>query len=849
MGVANISNAQQSNDPWIKKSWNNMVAHFNIYFNAEQKLNASIERLADNHKDDFNRVIDIFPYGTEKDAKTIKESLEGAMKKASKVIQNKPNSEWVDDAYFLIGQTQFFSGDYFSAIETFQFVNNSFKDPKIKVQSQLWLMKSFIQQKKYDNAEAILGILQENPIKYPEFKTHLYLVGGDLMVKQHKKAEAIILLNKAIHKIKDKTLRYRTHFVLGQLNLDMGNFEVANSHFIKVLKLNAPYEYVFQANLGMAKSSVSENGQSIQKTKKYLKRMLDDDKNIDYFDQIYFELALLEFSTNNEKAGLSYMQASANNSGKNQIQNTKTYLYLANYFFDKRSYTLAQAYYDTTIAEIPDDFPEVDNIKAKHTVLSKLIENIQVISVQDSLLELSALDRDVLDKKINNLVSEEKEQKLRDAEEEAIRRDQEMLNSNNNSNSLASTTSTGSVWYFYNINGVARGTNDFIRTWGKRTHGDFWRYLNKNSMSNVLLDEKLEEENEDASNPETYTMAKDENQLKALDNVSEDLKKYYENIPFSPLAQIISKKKIQTAYLTIGKIYFEDLRENEKAKGSFNTLINRFPSTEHKPEVLFYLSKIALAGGDSLLARKIAKQIADEFPETVYNQVLNSQIIPEDNNDKEVIGLYTNMYEAYLLEDFKQVFAIKKNIDQNYAGNSIQDKIDYIYALTVGKTQGKEAYIKELEIISDVYQGTQISNIAAFTIRTLQQSSDNKMSENIFDNNLSGVFYYVITGITSQEKEIEIGINQLNEKISSSLPLKVSSILLGNRSMFYVKQFPDQTKAKLYHEELLANKRILVDAGLTNMRSYPITEKNFRKLISNQKELEYLAQFKTTFNP
>ena len=104
---------------------------------------------------------------------------------------------------------------------------------------------------------------------------------------------------------------------------------------------------------------------------------------------------------------------------------------------------------------------------------------------------------------------------------------------------------------------------------------------------------------------------------------------------------------------------------------------------------------------------------------------------------------------------------------------------------------------------------------------------------------------YVMPG----KLEIEIGINQLNEKISSSLPLKVSSILLGNRSMFYVKQFPDQTKANLYHEELLANKRILVDAGLTNMRSYPITEKNFRKLISNQKELEYLAQFKTTFNP
>ena len=82
MGVANISNAQQSNDPWIKKSWNNMVAHFNIYFNAEQKLNASIERLADNHKDDFNRVIDIFPYGTEKDAKNHQRIPRGSYEKS-----------------------------------------------------------------------------------------------------------------------------------------------------------------------------------------------------------------------------------------------------------------------------------------------------------------------------------------------------------------------------------------------------------------------------------------------------------------------------------------------------------------------------------------------------------------------------------------------------------------------------------------------------------------------------------------------------------------------------------------------------------------------------------------------
>ena len=248
-----------------------MVAHYNIYFNAQQKLESCISRLADKQKDDFNSIIDVFPYGSEKEAKSIKEPLEVAMKKASKVIQNKPNSKWVDDAYFLIGQTQFFGMDFYSSIETFQFVNNSFKDEKTKALSQLWLMKSYIQQKKYDDAEAIYGVLKNTPIKYPDFKTQLNLAAGDLMVKQNKLSEAVTLLNDGLSKLRDKRLRYRTHFVLGQIHLKLNEYEKANKNFIKVLKLNAPYQYVFQANLGMAKSTASSNGQGAQKTRKYLK--------------------------------------------------------------------------------------------------------------------------------------------------------------------------------------------------------------------------------------------------------------------------------------------------------------------------------------------------------------------------------------------------------------------------------------------------------------------------------------------------------------------------------------------------------------------------------------------------
>lgn len=841
------SDAQTQKESWIKKSWNNMVAHYNIYFNAEQKLEACMSRLADKQKDDFNSIINVFPYGSEKDAKGIKEPLDAAMKKASKVIQNKPNSKWVDDAYFLIGQTQFFGMDYYSSIETFQFVNNSFKDEKAKALSQLWLMKSYIQQKKYDDAEAIFGSLKNISINYPAFKTQLYLAAGDLMVKQNKLPEAIVLLNAGLPKLKDKILKYRTHFVLGQIYQELNQYEKANTNFIKVLKLNAPYQYVFQANLGMAKSTANSNGQGAQKTRKYLKRMLEDDKNTDYFDQIYYELAKLEFKLDNTSDGLMYMKKSAINSTNNQIQKTKTYLFLADYYFNNRQYPAAQAYYDSTIAEIPKDYPEVESIKAKHAVLSQLIENIEIIKEQDSLLALSYLDREVLDKKINRMVEELKEKELLAAEEEALRRDQAMLN-NNSGGSLPIQNNAGGSWYFYNTSSVARGTNEFNRLWGRRPYGDFWRYLNKSSMSNVLngSNEMLTDSDND-TDIDTYNSSQDEEQSEALKDIPSDLKKYYENIPFSATAQIVSKKKIQTAYLDIGKVYFEDLKENQKAKNNFSSLIEKYPKTEYKPEVLFYLTKIALKFGDTLKANQLSKQISDEFPETVYNQVLNNKEIPEDNSETEVLMIYQDMYFALQNENYNKIIQLKNSIDKNHAGNSIQDKIDYLFAQAVGKTKGKDAYISELESMKETYQGSSIGELSSYTLRLLQKPDEKSNALKLFDDDLDDVFYYIITGKTSAEKKVEIKINEHNKNAVGNLPLRVSSLIFGNRSLFYIKQFSTKSIALKYHKEIISDNQFLLDAGLSNIKCYPITEKNFRKLISNKKEDEYIDQFKSIF--
>lgn len=840
--------AQKNDEPWLKRNWNNMIARYNIYFNANQKLEKATKQLADKQDDDFQKYLDVYPYGTKEDAKEMRSSMEEVMKKASKVIQSKPKSKWVDNSYFIIGQTHFFGGDYYAAIEAFQFVNSNYTDPHIKALSQLWLMKSYIRQEKYNDAEAIFGLLREIKISDREFETHLNLSGGNLLVKQEKYNDAIPYLVNGLEKLKNKEVKYRTNFVLGQLYLNAEKYKKANEHFIKVLKLNAPYEYVFQANIGMARATARAGGTGSRNTKKYLRRMLDDDKNIEYFDQIYYELALLEFGGGNEQAGLDYMLQSSSSSKNNQSQQTKTYLYLADYYFAQRNYDKAQAYYDSTVAVLPQDFPEGEKIKAQHSVLSKLIENIETIKLQDSLLALSNLDRDVLDKKISEIIAAEQEKERIAKEEALIRQEQERLNPGGNNLPLPGGGNAGGGWYFYNPTTVSRGSNDFIKVWGSRKKGDWWRFINKSVVEAAVPKQQQKDEDED-SDPDTYSTSTDKEQKEALKNLDQERLKYYEPIPFSETAKQVAHNKIQDAYLGIGKIYFDDLKEFLKSKSNLNILLSKYPETTHKPEALFYLAKSELQLGDSGKYDEYAKQIAEDYPETAYNKVLNAKEIVEDSKDKEVVALYSKMYNSYTANNFYEVLKYKAEIDTKYPGNSIQGKIDYLFALTIGKTKGKAEYLKELEVLKEAYTGTEVGEMAAFTIRLLTEGEESaNVEKTIFSSDITGKHFYVIIGKTKKESEVKVALDNYNKEFFGSKTLQISNLIFANKQLFYLKQFGDKKEAMKYHVDMITSQSMLTEAGLSDQMLFCITEANFKTLVKNKNETDYFRFFIKNYN-
>jgi tetratricopeptide (TPR) repeat protein len=109
--------------------------------------------------------------------------------------------------------------------------------------------------------------------------------------------EAIKLLEIAYNKAFGRKEKARLQYILAQLYRETGNINQAADAFMAVTKLNPPYKMAFNARINAA-GLYSGLGQS-DKLKKDLNKMLRDEKNLEFRDQIYFALGNIYFKEGN----------------------------------------------------------------------------------------------------------------------------------------------------------------------------------------------------------------------------------------------------------------------------------------------------------------------------------------------------------------------------------------------------------------------------------------------------------------------------------------------------------------------------------------------------------------------
>lgn len=114
----------------LARAYHNTTALYNGYFNANELMETNLKRLREQHKDNYNQILPIYPEYEISKPESIGPDMDKAIEKVSIVAVTHEPSHWIDDCYIMIGRAQFMKQDYETAEETFTYFIEEF-DPSV----------------------------------------------------------------------------------------------------------------------------------------------------------------------------------------------------------------------------------------------------------------------------------------------------------------------------------------------------------------------------------------------------------------------------------------------------------------------------------------------------------------------------------------------------------------------------------------------------------------------------------------------------------------------------------------------------------------------------------------------
>jgi tetratricopeptide (TPR) repeat protein len=441
--------------------------------------------------------------------------------------------------------------------------------------------------------------------------------------------------------------------------------------------------------------------------KKQLNKMLKDDKNIDFQDQIYFALGKIYLKERNEEEAIKAFRKSAQTSVSNQQQKAVSYLELANIFYERQKYLPAQNYYDSCLAFLDQQYPNYNEIANKSKNLNELAVHLITIIEEDSLQRVASMpERDrnkIIDKIIQDIIAEEERQKQEEQ--------QQQLNSMmymQNQMTQQNQQQAGK-WYFYNPGTVSYGMGEFRRKWGSRKLEDNWRRKNKAVVAIVTDDEEL--------------AAIDSVQKKANDKKSRDY--YLQGLPLTDSLMAVSHKRIEEALFSSGEIYMNLFRNYNHSIESFEKLNTRYPETQYQLISWYDLYRLNLFINNNERAEYYKQLIIQKHPGTNYANMLSNPNYLKEIEEKQAIinELYEQAYMGFKRNRFNSVFGNYKKADSLMASNPVMTKFSLLKALSYGGIGNLQEMKKELHNVIEKYPGTE-EKTQAETILAMIEKGD-----------------------------------------------------------------------------------------------------------------------------
>ena len=384
-------------DAFLNRTFHRLVTRDNGWFNANEKLKETVGAMQKAYVDDYDQVLPLFVIGTEDQAKGMVTDLEDCIERCATVIDRnsmefggEEKNTWVDNAWFVIGQCHFHKRGYLDAERTFDYIGRRYKGQDKQMEAKIWLARTAIQLEQFAKAQSVLDEIKGQKTLPKDFPhDQLSAVQADIYLHRGKVDDAIPALEHAVDITRNKAFRIRWTYILAQLYQAKGMDSKAIATYFKVTRMGAPYEMDFHAQVQQALAF--DRGNS-KKLRQMLGRMLRDEKNLDHYDMIHYALADLDLKENKPQDAVDQLVLSCRTSTTDTRQKAKSFLKLADLYFDDKKYPDAQQYYDSTTTVLAEDHPRFLEVKTRAEVLGDLVEQLDIISREDSLQALAKLD-------------------------------------------------------------------------------------------------------------------------------------------------------------------------------------------------------------------------------------------------------------------------------------------------------------------------------------------------------------------------------------------------------------------------------------------------------------------------
>ncbi|UAY51488.1 type IX secretion system periplasmic lipoprotein PorW/SprE [Ferruginibacter albus] len=738
----------------FRKFKQNLITHYNYYYNANNKVNAVVEKAIMANKDDYTKLLTFYPYSLDNTAaqKTDLDSV--IIKSTAGILLHDLRNDWIDNMYFLIGKAYFFRKDFDSAAATFQFINyNLFPRekgeddervvgtnaaaanstisiankekrnilekltslPPSRNDALIWMVRTQVEQKEFGDAAGLINTLHADPNLPLRLHDDLEEVTAYWFFQQQIYDSAAAHLEKALTNAPDLEYKARWEFLLAQLYEMTHQFGKASEYYEKASKQTASPLMDIHAQLNNAKMMRSTDSAELDKSIKNLVSMAKKDRFESYRDILYYSAGQLAMQKPDTNEAIGYYKESVKYNEANVSYKNKAFLQLAEIAFNQKDYRTAFSNYDSLKSDdtsLTDKLPE---IQKRRTVLAKIVEKLTIIEREDSLQRIAAMpqpDREAYVKKLSRKLMKAQGDKISDDGNDAGLVDINPFASQTQTPLF--TENTKGEWYFYNSSLRTKGNADFKTKWGKRANSDNWR--RKSALDAALTAPSLADMSPGNMNPDdTTTIAppatnNDQTATKEPATAADQPNDFtfvgiMSELPLTSEKLAKSNSLVAVNLFSLGKIYQNDLEDYQQAVNTYEESLSRFPDSLYNGELYLNLYYCYTRLGNTAKADYYKNLLNSKFADSHSAQLLNNPIaFKADKKDPVVTKKYEDIYTLMIEGDFDKAIEKKKKADSLYGNNYWSPQLLYIESMYYVKVCNDDSSAKvELNNLVKLY--------------------------------------------------------------------------------------------------------------------------------------------------